>query len=272
MNLKRLKDCFSPDAVEWRVQQSGKKGDKQWALVLCYVTNRAIMDRLDEVCGAANWKNEYKSAPDGGVLCGLSIRIGDEWVTKWDGAENTDIEATKGGLSNSMKRAAVQWGIGRYLYKLEANFVEVTEKGDRTDHRIFDKKTKVEGYWKTPKLPDWAVPQPLFKDLPKARQDKARAQFFAIAKDLGRDAYELAGDLLGYDEAEKRGSLTVSTVKQVSNAINHLKALLADATPFPDAKPATAGSAAGLRAGGEKRTYPDAAQKLIDQQQQKASA
>lgn len=107
----------------------------------------------------------------------------------------------------------------------------------------------------------------MFRDLPKERQEKARKQFFATAKDLGQDAHELAGHLLGYDQQKQRGSLSVSTVKQVSEAINFLKAKLADATPFPDAKPATAGAAAGLRAGSEKRTYPDAAQKLIDQQQ-----
>jgi len=156
MDLTKLKDCFEEKDIEWRVQQAGTNRNGQpYAMVLAYVTNRAIMNRLDEVCGAENWKNEFKNAPDGGILCGISIKCGDEWVTKWDGAENTQIEAVKGGLSGAMKRAAVQWGIGRYLYELESNWAEISENGK------FSAKTK-EGKWfkwNPPRLPDWALPR-----------------------------------------------------------------------------------------------------------------
>lgn len=156
MDLSRLKDCFEPSDIEWRLQQCGKgKNDKIWGMALAYVTNRAIMNRLDEVCGPENWKNEYKPAPYGGILCGISIKIGDEWVTKWDGAENTDIEAVKGGLSGAMKRAAVQWGIGRYLYKLEESWINANEngayRGKTKDGTIFK--------WDAPALPAWALPK-----------------------------------------------------------------------------------------------------------------
>lgn len=40
-----------------------------------------------------------------------------------------DIEAVKGGLSDSMKRAAVQWGIGRVLYDLNTVWVEIEKRG-----------------------------------------------------------------------------------------------------------------------------------------------
>lgn len=110
MSWERLAAPFSPEDIKHRKGPNGKQ--------LPYVTNRAIQDRLDEVMGPANWKNEFREWGQGspGVLCGLSLRIDNEWITKWDGAEQTDIEAVKGGLSDAMKRAAVQWGIGRYLY------------------------------------------------------------------------------------------------------------------------------------------------------------
>ena len=41
---------------------------------------------------------------------------GTGWVTKSDGAEDSTIEAVKGAYSDSFKRAAVKWGIARYLY------------------------------------------------------------------------------------------------------------------------------------------------------------
>lgn len=156
MDLSKLKDCFEPHDIEWRLQQCGKtKEGKIWGMALAYVTNRAIMNRLDEVCGPENWKNEFKAAPDGGILCGISIKVGDEWVTKWDGAENTDIEAVKGGLSGAMKRAAVHWGIGRYLYKLEESWINANEngayRGKTKDGTIFK--------WDAPTLPAWALPK-----------------------------------------------------------------------------------------------------------------
>jgi hypothetical protein len=156
MDLSKLKDCFEPNDIEWRLQQCGKGSNgKIWGMALAYVTNRAIMNRLDEVCGPENWKNEFKAAPDGGILCGISIKVGDEWVTKWDGAENTDIEAVKGGLSGAMKRAAVQWGIGRYLYKLEESWINANENG------AYRGKTKdgTTFKWDAPTLPAWALPK-----------------------------------------------------------------------------------------------------------------
>jgi len=126
--MEMLKKPFEAKDIEWRIQQSGDKNGKIWAMCLAYVTNRAIMDRLDDVFGLGGWKNEFKPTPGmDGVMCGLSFYSDGEWVTKWDGAENTDIEATKGGLSSSMKRAGVQLNIGRYLYRLEAGWANIVE-------------------------------------------------------------------------------------------------------------------------------------------------
>lgn len=160
---------FAPDDIEWRVQQAGytKDGKKIWAQVLAYVTNRAIQERLDDVCGIDRWKNIYEKAPDGGVMCGISIKFDEEWLTKWDGAENTHVEAVKGGLSGAMKRAAVQWGIGRYLYNLEATFANCQKdkpedmKGwMRTTAKLNkDDKFPTVFYYKIPILPTWARPE-----------------------------------------------------------------------------------------------------------------
>ena len=169
MDLTKLREPFSGEDIEWRVQSSGKKGDKIWALVLAYVTNRAIQDRLDSVCGPENWQNEFAVAPGGGVLCGISIRCEHGWVTKWDGADNTGVKDSsgkldtdtniKGGLSAAMKRAGSQWNIGRYLYKLPTGWAVICDNGS---HR---NKVKVQGgtdiwfKWDPPELPSWALPE-----------------------------------------------------------------------------------------------------------------
>lgn len=160
MDLSRLKDKFPPNDIEWRLQRSGETRDgKPWGLALAYITNRAIMDRLDSVVGPENWFNEYDVGPQGGVICGISIQVSPGvWVRKWDGADNTQVEPVKGGLSDSMKRAAVQWGIGRYLYGLEATFAEIDDRGKYQG--VINRKEggKKKFRWNPPKLPKWALP------------------------------------------------------------------------------------------------------------------
>lgn len=127
IDFRSLQRYFSSMDIEWKPIVFTK--DRSRAMAVAYISNRAIMDRLDEVCGPENWRNEFKVGPDGGVLCGISIRVDGDWITKWDGASNTDIEAVKGGLTSSMRRAAVQWGIGRYLYRMPARWEAVDSKG-----------------------------------------------------------------------------------------------------------------------------------------------
>lgn len=156
-----LTEPFAALDIEWRVQTSGKTANGPWVRVLAYIDNRAIMERLDETCGADGWRNEFKHAASGAVLCGLSIKVNGEWITKWDGANETDIEAAKGGLSNAMKRAAVQWGIGRYLYNLSEDFATVLKAGDRNGEYLKANPQKHGDalYWRAPVLPTWALPK-----------------------------------------------------------------------------------------------------------------
>ena len=157
IDLSRLQEPFQSLDIEWRVQSAGAKNGKPWARVLAYVTNRAIMDRLDDVCGAQNWSNSFYPGPQGGVMCAIEILCSSKWVSKSDGADTTAIESIKGGYSASMKRAAVQWGIGRYLYKLSADYAVVTGNGS------FYQKAKQGAYsafnWNPPALPAWALPK-----------------------------------------------------------------------------------------------------------------
>lgn len=156
-----LQAAFPATDIEWRAQQAGvSQSGKPWARVLAYVTNRAIQNRLDEVFGVNGWQNLIREWRDKSTVCGISVRFGDEWITKWDGADETDIEATKGGISDAMKRAAVHWGIGRYLYKLEATFAECTlerQNGPEWHAAKYDRDKYL--YWKTPNLPAWALPK-----------------------------------------------------------------------------------------------------------------
>ena len=133
---------FPLDDIEFRV--GAMSADKTKALALAYITSRALMDRLDTIMGPENWQDEYKAGPDGGVSCGLSLRINDEWIQKWDVASNTDIEPVKGGVTDAFKRACYKWGLARYLYRIPNEWVSVNEFGKLTEH---------------PLLPSWAMPE-----------------------------------------------------------------------------------------------------------------
>lgn len=195
IDFPKLREPFLEKDIEWRIGQSGitSKGNI-WAKVLAYLTNRAIMQRLDDVVGPENWKNEYANGPGGGVVCGISIlvprppMIGEdttryegktEWVTKWDGADNTAVEAIKGGLSDAMKRAAVQWGIGRYLYNLDEGWATLADDQDKNAYRgeCKDAANKKHFFrWHPPKLPEWALPPKPSTQTPAAKQPTTGAQ------------------------------------------------------------------------------------------------
>ena len=131
---EELSKPFAPEDLEWRIQYADEK--KSRGIVVPYVTNRAIQSRLDDVVGVDGWYNDYKpwhgTNKKEAQICGIAIYFEERggFITKWDGAEDSDIEPVKGGLSDSMKRAAVQWGIGRVLYSMtEPVWVNIEPKG-----------------------------------------------------------------------------------------------------------------------------------------------
>ena len=84
-----LAQPFAPEDLEWRLQNTIE--DKMRGMAVPYVTNRAIQNRLDEVCGPENWYNDFKPWHTNGKkesqLCGIAIHFeGRGFITKWDGA------------------------------------------------------------------------------------------------------------------------------------------------------------------------------------------
>ena len=151
----RLKAPFSPEDIEFRVGSTTR--DKSKGLALAYVTSRAIMDRLDSVVGPTEWQNEVKICDDG-VVATLTIRVGGEWIMRQDGAQFTNIEAFKGGISDALKRVAVLYGIGRYLYSLPQEWVEL-DNGRMSAQTIKKLRAKLGGVNYTPKKKEGGMSQ-----------------------------------------------------------------------------------------------------------------
>jgi hypothetical protein len=117
---------FEVDELEYRVGATNE--EKTLGLALVYVQARAIQKRLDEVLGATNWRVSYREVKEG-FIAKLELRINEEWISKEDGAGNTEYEAIKGGISCSFKRVASVWGIGRYLYSIENKWFPIEKRG-----------------------------------------------------------------------------------------------------------------------------------------------
>lgn len=125
--LAKLSEPFAPNKVSWRVGPVNNKDNPTSGIALAYIDARDVQDRLDAVCGF-NWQSRYPHAGQK-TVCEIGIKIGDEWLWRADGAGDTDMEAEKGSLSDAFKRAAVKWGIGRYLYDVESPWVDVVKRG-----------------------------------------------------------------------------------------------------------------------------------------------
>lgn len=125
--LTLLSAPFDPSKLSWRVGQKNK--DKTKAMMLVYIDARDVQDRLDEVCGM-NWKDDYKEV-QGRLVCNLQVGN----TVRTDGAGDTDFEGEKGGLSDAFKRAAVKFGIGRYLYNAK-NFPTWLEINGDSDYKL----------------------------------------------------------------------------------------------------------------------------------------
>lgn len=143
--LQKLKEPFDPKFVKWRVGATSP--DKTKGIALAYIDAREVMKRLDEVFGVTGWQNRYSHANDRMVVCEIGAKVGDEWIWKSDGAGDTQVEAEKGSLSDALKRTAVLWGIGRYLYYLPNKWVDIEPAG--RSHKLKQ----------TPTLPSWAIPK-----------------------------------------------------------------------------------------------------------------
>jgi hypothetical protein len=135
---------FPADAIGWK-PQSISQGR---CLAVAYIDARDVQNRLDDVLGVDGWESSLEVLLDGNVLFRLRARIAGEWITRCDVGAQSDQDdegdRRKAAVSDGLKRAAVQLGIGRYLYSLPAQWVDYDAQ-----------RKQIVG---TPRLPHWAIP------------------------------------------------------------------------------------------------------------------
>ena len=117
--MTQYPDLFASLAAPFAEQEVRSRA--QAGRQLHYITARTAMNRLDGVLGPENWWDEYLPS-ENSVQCRLTVRLPDgATVTKADAGGYAGMadqgDDDKSGFSDAFKRAAVKFGVGRYLYR-----------------------------------------------------------------------------------------------------------------------------------------------------------
>ena len=162
---EQLAEPFDPGEIKWRVTatstQQGRRGPQRRGQLVAYADQRAYTDRLNEVFGEWGWTRSYdvqvaqnfeRRAPGDRkemavaakvvVVSTVTIQglgshtgIGEEWADDENAATRAEAQA--------FKRACACFGLGRYLYDLDKEWMDL----DQYNRPV-----------RTPNLPDWALP------------------------------------------------------------------------------------------------------------------
>ena len=139
---KRLQAPFPVKEVNWKPASFTR--DRSRALLLAHIDARAVQDRLDAVCPDAwSFEMEVVSGASRPTVKGRLTVLG---VVREDIGEalEGDLGTFKAAASDALKRCAVQFGIGRYLYDLPKTWADWDDA----------KRAPAQ----TPELPQWARP------------------------------------------------------------------------------------------------------------------
>lgn len=123
-----LRAPFPPGEEQYRAGPTWEQEGGRWTRPLAYIDARAVFERLDQAVGPDQWHTELERLAPGVYLCRLTI-LG---VTRADVGQAGDAEGEKekSGASDALKRAAVQFGIGRYLYERELPPARMERRGN----------------------------------------------------------------------------------------------------------------------------------------------
>jgi hypothetical protein len=166
--LRALAIPFDLQVVQWRVTEWSDDGTR--GLMMPYADPRAYSDRLNDLFTPAGWSRKYsvqastpvqrpRRGPAAKILVTCEVTIACIGTNSGTGEEWSDREnALTAAEAQAFKRALSCFGLGRYLYDVDGEWVELERSGLPT---------------RIPKLPRWATPNGWFAGLrPKPRKNR----------------------------------------------------------------------------------------------------
>ena len=166
--LRAMEVPFDVNLVQWRITEWSEDGTR--GLMMPYADPRAYTDRLNSLFTPAGWTRTYtvqasapvqrsKRGPAAKILVTCQVTIACIGTNSGTGEDWSDKEnALTGAEAQAFKRALSCFGLGRYLYDMDGEWIELGQKGVPR---------------KIPKLPRWATPKGWLAGLrPKPRRNR----------------------------------------------------------------------------------------------------
>ena len=132
--VKKLRQPLAAEHLRWKIQTRVSEAQAEaQALVVVYMDARSVAAHLDEVV-PGQWHTEYRAPPVSVGLPSLECRLTVCGVTRCDvGTVEPGSRAgsdTKDLYSDALKRAAVQFGVGAFLYRFPQVQARVERSGN----------------------------------------------------------------------------------------------------------------------------------------------
>lgn len=163
-DIEKLKAPFEKDCVGVKIQSLSK--DKTKAMLVCYIQHTYFYNRLDSV--DPDWSSEIVSTKrviektERSEYARVFVRM--KMTVKGVSRENVgEGEDLKSATSDAMKRVAMLFGVGRYMYDTETVWVPYSESQDRFRVWTFDDHQNAlrRGQERTPIAEDFERESPL---------------------------------------------------------------------------------------------------------------
>lgn len=202
--LELLSMPFPEDAIGWKPQAFNR--DKTRALAVPHHTSRHVMDRLDAVVGPAGWETDFEYVPG---IKAVKLALSVLGITKCDMGfvEGDDDAAIKGSVSDALKRAGVLFGIGRYLYGAEPQWV-----GWDNARREFTEQPRL-------KFAQDTAPPPL-----KAEPPTQGVKHWIEYKNARKRFWAWTSQALGLSDDEVHTALGVEHIREYAGPMSKAKA------------------------------------------------
>lgn len=164
-DLEVLKKPFPDDVIGVKVQSFSK--DRTKAMLVLYAQHTDVMNRIEEV--DPSWHFAILDEKKVGDLVVTRAHLGIKGSTRENVGEGSD---SKSAASDALKRCAMLYGIGRYLYDSELVWVPYDENRDRfkvwtmEEYRSLSKRSR-EGAPPIPSYKPENAPTPVFGNQPE---------------------------------------------------------------------------------------------------------